>query len=163
MLGKPQLFNTSTKIPNKITLRLVTHVIRFPAFIKLSCIYCCYLAPTVLCLVTQSCPTLSDPMDCMYVAYQAPLSMGIIQARRVEWVAMPFSKGSFQPRDRTQVSLIARQILYHLSHQGILRILEWVAYPFSRRSSWAMNQTGVSCIAGGVSNSWASMEAHLLL
>ena len=36
----------------------------------------------------------------------------------------------------TQVSnwglLHCRQILYHLSHQGNLRILEWVAYPFSR-------------------------------
>ena len=33
----------------------------------------------VLCLVTQSCPTLSNPMDC--VAFQVPLSKGIIQAR----------------------------------------------------------------------------------
>ena len=32
---------------------------------------------------------------------------GILQARILEWVAFPFSRGSFQPRDRTQVSLIA--------------------------------------------------------
>ena len=32
---------------------------------------------------------------------------GILQARIVEWVAFPFSKGSFQPRDRIQVSHIA--------------------------------------------------------
>ena len=38
------------------------------------------------------------------VARQAPLSLGILQARRLEWVAMPFSRGSSQPRDRTQVS-----------------------------------------------------------
>ena len=32
---------------------------------------------------------------------------GILQARILEWVAFPFSRGSFQPRDRTQVSRIA--------------------------------------------------------
>ena len=36
-----------------------------------------------------------------------PLSMGIPQARILEWVAMPSSRGSSQPRDRTQVSHIA--------------------------------------------------------
>ena len=41
------------------------------------------------------------------VARQAPLFMGIFQARIPEWVAMPFSRGSFQPRDPTQVSCIA--------------------------------------------------------
>ena len=42
----------------------------------------------VLCLVTQSCPTLCDPMDC------SPLGSsvyGILQARILEWVAIPFS------------------------------------------------------------------------
>ena len=41
------------------------------------------------------------------VACQAPLSMGILQARTLEWVAMPSSRESFQSRDGTQVSLIA--------------------------------------------------------
>ena len=36
------------------------------------------------------------------VALQAPLSMGILQARRLEWVAMPSSRGSSRPRDQTQ-------------------------------------------------------------
>ena len=40
-------------------------------------------------------------------ACQAPLSMGILQARILEWVAIPSSRGSSQPRDRTQVSHIA--------------------------------------------------------
>ena len=40
------------------------------------------------------------------VARQAPLSMGILQARILEWVAMPSSRGSSQPRDWTQVSRI---------------------------------------------------------
>ena len=41
------------------------------------------------------------------VAYWASLSMGILQARILEWVAMPSSKGSSQPRNRTWVSCIA--------------------------------------------------------
>ena len=49
--------------------------------------------------VTQSCPTLWDTID--YTV------CGILQARILEWVAFPFSRGSSQPRDRTQVSLIA--------------------------------------------------------
>ena len=44
---------------------------------------------------------------------------GILQARILEWVAIPFSRGSSWPRDRTWVSY--RQILYHLSHQGSWR------------------------------------------
>ena len=41
------------------------------------------------------------------IARQAPLSMGILQARILEWIAMPSCKGSSQHRDRTQVSRIA--------------------------------------------------------
>ncbi|CAI9156570.1 unnamed protein product [Rangifer tarandus platyrhynchus] len=40
------------------------------------------------------------------VACHAPLSMGILQARILEWVAFPFSRGSSQSRDRTQVSAL---------------------------------------------------------
>ena len=49
--------------------------------------------------VVQLCPTLCDPMD-----YRVH---GILQARIPEWVAFPFSRGSFQTRDRTQVSRTA--------------------------------------------------------
>ena len=48
----------------------------------------------------QSCPTLCDPMD--YTVH------GILQARILEWVDIPFSSRSSQPRDQTQVSHIAR-------------------------------------------------------
>ena len=41
------------------------------------------------------------------VANEAPLSVGILQAAILEWVAMPSSRGSSQPRDRTQVSHIS--------------------------------------------------------
>ena len=49
--------------------------------------------------VPQSCPTLCDPMD--YTVH------GILQARILEWVAISFSRGSSQARDRIQVSCIA--------------------------------------------------------
>ena len=42
---------------------------------------------------------------------------GILQARILEWVAISFSRGSSQPRDRTWVYLHCRQMLYPLSHQ----------------------------------------------
>ena len=43
---------------------------------------------------------------------------GMLQARILEWVAMPSSRGASQPKDQTQVFCIGRQILYCLSHQG---------------------------------------------
>jgi len=47
---------------------------------------------------------LCDTIDC---THQAPLSMGVFQARKLEWVAMPSSRGYTQPRDQIQVSYIA--------------------------------------------------------
>ena len=41
------------------------------------------------------------------VAHQAPLSKGILQARILEWVAMPSSRGSSQPRDQTCVCCVS--------------------------------------------------------
>ena len=73
----------------------------------------------------------------------------LLQARILEGLAFPFSRGSSQPRDRTQVSHTAGGFFIPLSHKGSPRILEWVAYPFSRGSSGPRNQTGIFCIAGG--------------
>ena len=58
-----------------------------------------FLIDIVKVKVTQSCPTLCNPMG--YPVH------GILQARILEWVAFSFSRGSSQPRDRTQASLIA--------------------------------------------------------
>ena len=55
-------------------------------------------------LAAQSCLTLFDPMDCSLPGSSVH---GILQARRVEWVTIPFSRGSCQPREQTQVSCIA--------------------------------------------------------
>ena len=66
--------------------------------------------------VTQSCPALCSPADC-----KLPYSSvhGIFQARVLEWVAISFSRGSSQPRDRTQVSRIVGRH-YHLSTREVL-------------------------------------------
>ena len=58
----------------------------------------------MLVLITQSYPTLCDPKNC-----SPPVSSvrGISQARLLEWVAYPFSRGSSRPRDWTWVSCIA--------------------------------------------------------
>ena len=55
-------------------------------------------------VLSGSYPTLWDPWT---AARQAPLSMGTLQARILEWVAMPSSRSSSQPGGRTQVSGIA--------------------------------------------------------
>ena len=66
----------------------------------------CTVTIFVLCgvWVTQSCPTLCDPMD-----YSPPGSSvhGILQERIVEWVAIPFFRESSRPRDQTWVSCIS--------------------------------------------------------
>ena len=49
---------------------------------------------------------MSDSATPWTVARQAPLSLGILQARILKWVAISFSRGSSQPRDQTQVSRI---------------------------------------------------------
>ena len=53
--------------------------------------------------VAQSCPTLCDPMDCSLPGSSVH---GIFQAGTQVWVTISFSRGSSQPRDRTQVSCL---------------------------------------------------------
>ena len=112
------------------------------------------------CLVARSCLPLLFSMNCSLPGASVH---GIFQAGILEWVAIPFSRGSSQPRDLICISCIGRRILITLSYQGerelvaqlcltvcdsmdcslpgssihgILqaRILEWVAIPFSKGS-----------------------------
>ena len=62
-----------------------------------------YQRMKVKVLVVQSCPTLCDPMDCSPPGSSVG---GILQARILQWVAMPFSRVSSLPRDGTWVSWI---------------------------------------------------------
>ena len=58
--------------------------------------------------VTQSCPTLCDPMDC---SLPGSAVHGIFQVRILEWVAISFSRVSSQPRDRTGSSTLQTDAL----------------------------------------------------
>ena len=64
--------------------------------------------PQKLCesegVVTQSCPTLCDPMDCSLPSSSVH---GILQVRKLEWVAISFPRGYSWPRDSTLISYIA--------------------------------------------------------
>ena len=67
-------------------------------------------------LVPESCLSLCDPMD-----WSPPGSsvLGVSQARILEWIAMPSSRGSFRPKDWTLVSwvsCIGMRVLYHYCH-----------------------------------------------
>ena len=65
--------------------------------------------------VAQSCPTLCDPMDCSPPGSSVH---GTLQARILEWVAIPFSRGIFPTQGSSQSLPHHRQILYLLSLQG---------------------------------------------
>ena len=86
---------------------------------------------------------------------------GILQARKLEWVAFLFSRGIFPTQGSNPGLQHCRQIFYQLSHKESPRILDWVVYPFCRGSSRPRNWTGVSCIAGRFFTSWATREAQL--
>ena len=78
---------------------------------------CVTISKSLKVLVSQSCPTPCDPMD-----WDLPGSFvyGILQARILKWVVIPFSRGSSQPRDQIWVSCIGRKILYPLSHLEVV-------------------------------------------
>ena len=68
----------------------------------------------ICCLITKSCSTLCDPIDC---SPPGSLSMGFFQARILKWVASPFSRLSSQPRDQICIFCIGRCTTGHLEAQ----------------------------------------------
>ena len=80
--------------------------------------------------VTQLCLTLYDPM--YYTVH------GILQARILKWVAVPFSRESSQPRDQTQVSHIAGGLFTSLKKTGVssLSLLQQI-FP-TQESNWGL-------------------------
>ena len=77
--------------------------------------------------VAQSCPALCDPMDCSLPHFSVH---GIFQARLLEWGAISFPRGSFQPRDQAKGLPHCRLVFYHLSHQGSLILQKFNIYSF---------------------------------
>ena len=73
--------------------------------------------------VAQSCLTLCDAVDC---SLPGSFVHGFLQARILEWVAMPSFRGSSQPRDPTQVSPTAGRFFAILSHNLLAYILKLI-------------------------------------
>ena len=99
---------------------------------------CLFLPCNVMCVshsvVSDSC----DPMDC-----SPPDSSvhGILQARILEWIAISFSRGSSQPRDRTHISCVGRQILYCWATRKVLAIMsrDWINIYWINDLKWLIS------------------------
>ena len=110
-------------------------------------------------LVAQTCPTLCDPIDC--VAHQASQSVGILQARLLEWVAIPFSRRSSQPKDQTHISCIESRFFTlwatreaQNSRVGPSQIINQVINKYLAAGTWA-------CVRGEV-NYKTSVRKNLI-
>ena len=85
------------------------------------CVCVCY---------AQLCPSLCEPMDCRLLGSSAH---GILQARILEWVAIPFSRGSSQPRDQTLVCIAGR--FFTICYREVkLFNLKYTKYTYKLRS-----------------------------
>ena len=98
--------------------------------------------------VTQSCPTLCNPVDC---SPPGSTVHGILQARILEWVTISFSRGSSWPRDRTQVPHIGGRHFYLWATIMIymyvyIRIYMILYNPHYSTSCWLLNLNNSSSI-----------------
>ena len=93
--------------------------------------FVCLLAMKVF--IAQSCLTLCDPMDC---SQPAPLSMEIAKARILEWVAIPFYKGSSYPSNWTRVSCIAGRFFTVWETREALLAMMWLCNVLERGLFW---------------------------
>ena len=113
---------------------------------------CPSLHQSICCLVTKSCPTLCNPMNCnipgFHVLHYLPefvkVKLMSFQSEMADFVVVVISHIQFfcDPMD---CSLPGPSV--HGISQA--RILKWVAISFSWGSSWPRDQTHPSCIAGG--------------
>ena len=97
---------------------------------------------------SESCSVVSDSLRPHVLQPARLLCPWISQARILEWVAVPFSRGSSQPRNQVQVSCIGKQTLYHLSHQGSLMALEEDRSQLRTRAwdRWSLGQLTNVCL-----------------
>ena len=105
---------------------------------------------------SESHPVVSDslqPRDCCQPGSSVH---GILQARILEWVVVPFSRESSQARIEPRSPALQADSLPS-EPPGKPRILKWVVYPFSSGFSWPKNWIGISCIAEGFFTSCAML------
>ena len=105
--------------------------------------------------VTQSCPTLCDPMDC---SLPGSSIYGIFQARVLEWVAIAFSRKSSQPRDRTRVSRIAGRRFTVWATREATKPISWRIHPTSGLPTVSYPE---ATLGRGLSTSIQKQEAQL--
>ena len=117
--------------------------------------------------VAQLCPTLLDPVDCSLPGSSVH---GIFQARVLEWVAIFFSRGSSQPRDRTRVSRTAgrrftvwatREAHHFLKVHNALE-LSWNQLPHPGCEKIIFHKTGLWCqkdwVPLHIAQSWTRLK-----
>ena len=121
------------------TIYLYMSCLFLPLFFLLSLLSFGYIVVMCVGSVTQSCPTLCNSMDCSLLASSV---YGIFQARKLEWVAISFSRGSSWPRDPTCVSCIGRLILYHCATWKVTLRYSIPAGSDSKESTCSMGNLG---------------------
>ena len=87
--------------------------------LELQAVFLSLIHVKVKVLVTQSCPTLSNPMDSNPPGFSVHR---IFQARILEWLAIPFSRESSQPRDGTWLSCIASRFFTVWATRGFIHV-----------------------------------------
>ena len=119
-------------------------------------------------LVTQSCLTLCNPRECSPPGSSVH---GISQARILEWVAIPFSRGSSRPWDQTQVSRIAGRFFtvwaprksnsedYRSYYENQLSVFRATYILFGSFYVLALGLTWISCWC----SSWLLKQFHFPL
>ena len=113
----------------------------------------------LLCLVTQLCLTLSNPMDCSLPGSSV---YGDSPGKNAKVGCHALLQGIFPTQGLNPGILHCRWILYRLSHQGNPRILEWVAYPFFRRGTFKwMVHLKLSPDTSKLTNYWKSILLFL--
>ena len=104
------MLNSSGERKHPCLLDLKSNVFTHLLLRMMLAVCCSYVCA---CSVSQSLPTLCNPKDC---SPQAPLHE-ILQARILKWIVI-FSQESSWPRDKTHVTCIVRQSLYHWATWG---------------------------------------------
>ena len=90
--------------------------------------FSCVMYHIVIVLVAQSCPTLCNPVECSPPGSSV---RGILQARILEWIAIPYSRGSSWPRDWTQVSFITGRFFIIWATREVHKLLKKKKYKYT--------------------------------
>ena len=141
------------RIPLKVLKYNILGYVKIRQDIVCTCIWLCVCAKSL-----QSCLIICNPLD-----YTPPGSFvhGILQARTLEWVAIPFSGASSLPRDQifnSYISCIGRQV-----NTNLLRSCCERGHPSSRLSAWnlLLHEHYIMQVHGlHIANWWVKSEPY---